>query len=109
MRSSIRVRDSSARAASAVNGAILGPRAPVVTAVRLDRPERLRLSGLLWPEARKVWAHPAWATVERVGKGQVILFATPPALRMLLRGTARLLGNAVVLGPALGASQPLGW
>jgi hypothetical protein len=77
--------------------------------VRLAPAGRQRLAGLLWPEARQVWAGSSWVAVESVGAGQVILFATPPSMRLLFRGAARLLGNAVVLGPAIGASQPIAW
>ncbi|MFH1715808.1 MAG: M14 family metallopeptidase, partial [Planctomycetota bacterium] len=51
---------------------------PVKTAVRLAGAEELRLSGLLWPEARQRLADTAYATVESVGRGQIILFATDP-------------------------------
>ncbi len=82
---------------------------PVTAAVRLDSAARLRLGGLLWPEARERLADSAWLTVERLGNGQIILFAAPPAFRGYHLATARLFANAVVLGPALGANQPLGW
>jgi len=78
-------------------------------AVRLAPAERLRLGGLLWPEARARIADSAWLTVESKGSGQVILFACMPAYRGYHAATARLFGNAVVLGPGLGADQPIGW
>ena len=84
-------------------------REPVRTAVRLAAQDRLRLGGLLWPEARERMAESSYLTVERSGRGQVILFASQPAFRGYSRATARLLGNAVVIGPGVGASQPLGW
>jgi hypothetical protein len=68
---------------------------------------RLRMSGLLWPEAAHRLAHAAWVTRERVGHGQVILFASSPDFRGATRGMARVLQNAVVYGPGLGADQPL--
>ncbi|TAH39508.1 MAG: hypothetical protein EYC70_01615 [Planctomycetota bacterium] len=84
-------------------------RSPARTPVRLAAAEQLRLSGLLWPEARARLARSAWLTVERVGRGQVILFASNPGYRMLFRAGARLLANAVVYGPGAGADQPVAW
>ena len=82
---------------------------PVRTPVRLAPAERLRLAGLLWPEARARLAESAWLTVERRGNGQVVLFASSPVFRGFHRATGRLFSNAVVLGPGVGASQPAGW
>ena len=82
---------------------------PVKTVVRLAHTNELRLSGLLWPEARQRLAETAYATVESVGRGQIILFATDPTYRMWLPGLQRLFLNAVLLGPGVGASQPLPW
>ncbi|MBN2314005.1 MAG: hypothetical protein JXM79_08750 [Sedimentisphaerales bacterium] len=82
---------------------------PVRTVVRLADENQVRLSGLLWPEARQRLADSAYATVESVGRGQVILFATDPTYRMWLPGQQRLFLNAVLLGPGMGASQPLPW
>jgi hypothetical protein len=81
----------------------------VQTPVRLASAERLRISGLLWPEARERLAESAWLTVERSGHGQVVLFATLPGFRGSSLATARLFGNAVVYGPGLGARQPQDW
>ena len=67
----------------------------------------LRMSGLLWPEAAHRLANAAAVTRERVGKGQVILFAAPPAFRAAALGTTRLLLNALVYGPGMGASSPV--
>jgi len=82
---------------------------PVRTVVRLADESQLRLSGLLWPEARQRLAETAYATVESVGRGQLILFVTDPTYRMWLPGVQRLFLNAVLLGPGMGASQPLPW
>jgi hypothetical protein len=82
---------------------------PVATPVRLADEADLRLSGLLWPEARSRWAQTAYATIERVGNGQVILFAFDPFFRGYFEGSGRLLLNAVILGPGLGTSQPAPW
>ncbi|MFQ5748847.1 MAG: M14 metallopeptidase family protein [Planctomycetota bacterium] len=82
---------------------------PVRTPVRFAGEESLRLSGLLWPEARERIADSAWLTVEPVGNGQVVLFASMPGYRMIFRGTGRLLENAAIFGPGRGASQPTRW
>jgi hypothetical protein len=64
----------------------------------------LRLSGLLWPEAAHRLANAAYVTRESLGRGQVILFATPPTFRSAARGTERVFLNAVVYGPGFGAA-----
>ncbi len=61
-------------------------RHPVATPVRLVDESHLRLSGLLWPEARTRWAHTAYATVERVGDGQVIPNCDRSLFPRLFRG-----------------------
>ena len=82
---------------------------PVATVVRLADKNELRLSGLLWPEAKERLTDTAYATVESVGRGQLILFATDPAYRMWLPGVQRLFLNAILLGPGMGTSRPLPW
>jgi len=82
---------------------------PVETAARLADEKHLRLSGLAWPEARARWAQSAYLTRERLGKGQLILFSNDPIFRGYTFGTARLLVNAVLLGPGLGARAPVPW
>lgn len=72
-----------------------------------DTALRLRLSGLLWPEAAHRIANCAWCTREGHGRGQIILFATPPAFRGTSRATARVFLNAIVYGPGWGAAQPV--
>ncbi len=67
----------------------------------------LRMSGLLWPEAAHRVANAAYVTRERVGRGQIILFASPPTTRGSQPGVARLFLNAVIFGPGLGASHPI--
>ena len=81
----------------------------VQTPVRLSEAGDLRLSGLLWPEARARHADTAYATVERVGRGQIILFVSDPFYRGYMEGTGRLFLNALILGPGLGTSQPVPW
>jgi hypothetical protein len=65
------------------------------------------MSGLLWPEAADRLANAAYVTRQSIGNGQVILFASDPNFRAATLGTARIFQNAVVLGPGMGASQPI--
>ncbi len=88
---------------------VLLAREPVRTAVRLAPAADLRLSGLLWPEARERLAESAWLTVERKGHGQVVLFAAQPGFRGFHKATGRLFANAVVYGPGVGADPPQSW
>lgn len=62
------------------------------------------MSGLLWPEAAQRIANSAYLTRERMGRGQMILFSGQPNFRGASKGTNRLLLNAIVYGPGLGAS-----
>ncbi len=68
---------------------------------------RVRAGGLLWPEARERIASAAYVTRESVGRGQVILFAHPPAFRAAQLGAMRVLENALILGPGMGTNQPI--
>ena len=86
-----------------LDGETVHPRAPYTSGFGLGAP-----SGW-WPgEAEARLADAAWATVERRGSGQVILFAESPVFRGSWHGTARLLANALILGPGAGARQPMG-
>lgn len=68
---------------------------------------RLRMSGLLWPEAASRLMNTAYITRESVGDGQIILFAAPPTFRGTTFGTTRLFHNALIFGPGAGASHPV--
>jgi hypothetical protein len=68
---------------------------------------RLRMSGLLWPEAADRLANAAYVTRESIGSGQLVLFASDPTFRAAALGTTRIFSNAVVCGPGMGASQPI--
>ena len=68
---------------------------------------RVRMSGLLWPEAAQRLANGAAVTRESKGRGQVILFAVPATFRASTLASERLLMNAIVYGPGLGASTPI--
>ena len=82
---------------------------PLETPARLGGEASLRLSGLLWPEARRRWADTAYVTVERSGRGQKIFFACDPFFRGYYEGSGRLLLNAIILGSGLGAEAPIPW
>jgi len=84
-------------------------RDPVETPARFSGAEALRLSGLLWPEARERWASSAYATRERLGNGQVVLFAGDPSFRAASPAAERLLENALLLGPGFGTRPPVEW
>jgi hypothetical protein len=77
----------------------------VKVAGRYAAPEKIRLSGLLWPEARCRWSETVYATSERRGNGQVVLFAGYPDFRGYFHGSERLLLNALFLGPGFGTNQ----
>jgi hypothetical protein len=82
---------------------------PATVAARFADVDHLHLSGLLWPEALGELARTAYATREPIGKGQLILFSSPPALRGTTWATSRLLLNALILGPGLGTQWPVPW
>ena len=88
---------------------VLMTKNPALSPARLAPAEDLRLGGLLWPEAKERIANGAWATRERMGNGQVILFATQPNFRGYFRGSERLLLNAVFYGPGLGTRTSVEW
>jgi len=76
---------------------------------RLADVNNIRLSGLLWPEARKRWSETVWASRESLGKGQLILFASQPNFRAYFHGGERILLNALLLGPGFGSQQTVEW
>ena len=82
---------------------------PVNVAGRLADKKDIRLGGLLWPEAKSRIAESAWATQERRGKGQIILFATEPHFRGYFKASERVLLNAIYLGPGMGTSHSVSW
>jgi Zinc carboxypeptidase len=82
---------------------------PVTIGALFPEVERMHLGGLLWPEGAMRMAHTAYATRERVGKGQVILFAANPVFRRWMQDTERMFMNAVLLGPGLGTRWSTPW
>ncbi len=77
-------------------------RRPAESVGRFSGEGSLRLSGLLWPEARERWAGSLYLGRERVGDGQVIAFLGNPVYRRTFHGSSRLLANALLLGPGMG-------
>jgi len=67
----------------------------------------VRMSGLVWPEAAQRIANSAYLTRERMGRGQIILFAGEPNFRGSTRGTNRLWLNALIYGAGLGANSKI--
>ncbi len=78
-------------------------RRPAESVGRFAGEGSLRLSGLLWPEARERWAGSLYLGRERIGDGQVIAFLGNPVYRRTFHGSSRLLANALLLGPGMGA------
>ncbi len=81
----------------------------VQVAGRFGESKHLRISGLLWPEARERWRETVYLSRESKGKGQIILFATGPNFRGYFHGSERLLLNALLLGPGYGARRSIEW
>lgn len=82
---------------------------PVQVAARFTDIENLHLGGLLWPEAAGRLTHTAYVTREQVGRGQVILFLNSPEIRGWTLATRRLLLNALLFGPGVGAHWSTPW
>ncbi len=62
--------------------------------------DSLTLSGFTWPDnTERLLKGTAWAVVENQGSGRVVLFLGDPLFRAFWRGTARLVSNAILMGP----------
>jgi hypothetical protein len=62
--------------------------------------DSLVLSGFVWPDnTERLLKGTAWAVVENQGDGRVVLFVGDPLFRAFWRGTARLVTNAILIGP----------
>jgi hypothetical protein len=68
------------------------------TVGRYGAPGDLALAGLVWPEATGYVANTAYVVRERVGAGQLVLFANDPVFRGYSLGTRRTFVNALLLG-----------
>lgn len=78
---------------------------PVEIAGRFESADKIRLSGLLWPEANHRLAYASYLLRERVGRGQIIAFAESPFFRAQYHDSARLFLNAIFLGPGFGTNK----
>ena len=62
--------------------------------------DSLTLSGFSWPgNTDRLLKGTTWAVVENQGDGRVVLFLGDPLFRGFWRGTARLVTNAILIGP----------
>jgi hypothetical protein len=61
--------------------------------------DSLLVAGFAWPgNTERLLRGAAWAVVENVGSGHVVLFADSPLYRLLWRSTYRLVTNAILMG-----------
>jgi hypothetical protein len=75
-----------------------GPGSKLVAAYAMDATRR---GGFVWPRMEEVLPGQAYVLAERHGKGKVILFSEQPTFRGAWPVTARMLLNAMLLGPSL--------
>jgi zinc carboxypeptidase len=65
-----------------------------------DPADSLVLSGFTWPDnTARLLKGSTWAVVENQGSGRVVLFLSDPLFRAFWRGPAKLLTNAILIGP----------
>jgi hypothetical protein len=65
-----------------------------------DPVDSLVLSGFTWPDnTARLLKGTTWAVVENQGNGRVVLFLSDPLFRAFWRGPARMLTNAILIGP----------
>jgi Zinc carboxypeptidase len=65
-----------------------------------DPADSLVLSGFTWPDnTARLLKGSTWAAVENQGSGRVVVFLSDPLFRAFWRGPARLLTNAILIGP----------
>jgi hypothetical protein len=65
-----------------------------------DPADSLLLSGFVWPDnTTRLLKGTTWAVVENQGNGRVVLFLSDPLFRAFWRGPARMLTNAILIGP----------
>ena len=65
-----------------------------------DSVDSLVLSGFTWPDnTARLLKGSTWAAVENQGSGRVVLFLSDPLFRAFWRGPAKMLTNAILMGP----------
>jgi hypothetical protein len=65
-----------------------------------DPADQLALSGFTWPDnTTRLLKGTTWAVVENQGSGRVVLFLGDPLFRAFWRGPARMVTNAILMGP----------
>jgi hypothetical protein len=65
-----------------------------------DPTDSLVLSGFTWPDnTARLLKGTTWAAVENQGNGRVVLFLSDPMFRAFWRGAAKLVTNAILIGP----------
>ncbi|MFN2570253.1 MAG: hypothetical protein ABR537_01385, partial [Gemmatimonadales bacterium] len=65
-----------------------------------DPADSLVLSGFTWPDnTARLLKGTTWAAVESQGSGRVVLFLSDPLFRAFWRGPAKMLTNAILIGP----------
>jgi len=65
-----------------------------------DPADSLLLSGFTWPNnTTRLLKGTTWAVVENQGNGRVVLFLGDPLFRAFWRGPARMVTNAILMGP----------
>ena len=65
-----------------------------------DPVDSLVLSGFTWPDnTARLLKGSTWAVVENQGNGRVVLFLSDPLFRAFWRGPAKMLTNAILIGP----------
>jgi hypothetical protein len=65
-----------------------------------DPVDSLVLSGFTWPDnTARLLKGTTWAAVENQGSGRVVLFLGDPLFRAFWRGPAKMLTNAILIGP----------
>jgi len=65
-----------------------------------DPVDSLVLSGFTWPDnTARLLKGSTWAVVENQGSGRVVLFLGDPLFRAFWRGPAKMVTNAILIGP----------